>query len=91
MKAGTTLNFSTGNATSSGGGTKRKLAEGEIETTESWEDVIKRSKIEGEAKKVAKELKDISDKKVKEKEEKAKKKSKKIDKKKIGMLSFDDE
>jgi len=71
-------------------GTKSK-SKNEAGLSESWDDVVKRSKSEAEAKQQAKEEKAIDAAKVKEKDEKRKKKEKKEAKKKIGMLSFDDE
>lgn len=59
--------------------------------TESWEEVIKRSKIEAATKALIKEQKEQDEAKAAEKEKKRKLKEKKDAKKKIGMLSFGDE
>ncbi|KAI5475964.1 hypothetical protein MNV49_000571 [Pseudohyphozyma bogoriensis] len=67
---------------------KRKATESAgAGASESWEDVIKRSKVVAEEKAASKE----EEAKAKEKAEKKKKKEKAKDKKKIGMLSFNDE
>ncbi|GAA5893425.1 hypothetical protein JCM5296_004872 [Sporobolomyces johnsonii] len=78
------LSFSSGTTTKS----KPKSGAGDAE---SWDDVVKRSKLESEAKQAAKEKDRVDLEKEKEKDEKRKKKDKKVAKKKIAMLSFDDE
>lgn len=84
-KLAASLNFSSSTAANP---TQRRLADGEELPSESWEDVIKRSKVEAEVKKLAKEVKERDEKLEKEKKEKAKKKEKKVQAKKQSMLSF---
>lgn len=67
------------------------LAEGETSAKETWEDVVRRSKLEAEEKKLAKIAKEEKDKKEKEAAEKAKKKDKKMRSKAVSRLSFADE
>jgi nucleosome binding factor SPN SPT16 subunit len=71
------LNLASGSAL----GTKRKVDETDV--GKSWDEVIKRSKLE-------KETKEANAKAEKKKGEKAKKKEKKKQEKKVGLLSFDD-
>lgn len=59
--------------------------------SETWEDVVKRSKSEADKKQQEKEQKDLDAVKQKEKDVKKKKKDKKEAKKKIGMLSFEED
>ena len=75
-KLQSSLNFSSGTA-------KRKVAD-ETENGKSWEEVIKRAKVD-------KELEEETKVKTKENLEKAKRKKSAKDKKAIGMLSFTDE
>lgn len=83
VKATGSLNFSSG-------APKEKGGSGEV-GTESWEEVIKRSKIEAATKALIKEQKEKDEAKAAEKEKKRKVKEKKDAKKKISMLSFGDE
>ncbi|GAA6010918.1 hypothetical protein JCM11491_004600 [Sporobolomyces phaffii] len=78
------LSFSSG----TGGKSKGKNGAGPSET---WDDVVKRSKSDAEAKQLDKAQKEADAAKDKGKDEKRKKKEKKEAKKKIGMLSFDEE
>ena len=84
-KQASTLNFSTGTS-------KRRA--NETESGKSWDEVVKRSKVDPSTVEDAKKLKEdqeAEDKKGKDKGEKAKKKKKKDEAKKVSMLSFDDE
>ena len=76
-------------AFSSSTGSKRKVADGD--TSAEWGSVIKRSRVDVEAKKVSDAAKTVSDAKSKEKELKKKRKEKKDAAKKVGLLSFGDE
>ncbi|GAA5925037.1 DUF4604 domain-containing protein [Sporobolomyces koalae] len=82
-KAKGSLSFSSGTASKS----KAKDGPG---SQESWDDVVKRSKSEADAKQQAKVQEEIDTAKRKDKDEKRKKKEKKEAKKKIGLLSFDE-
>lgn len=80
------LNFSS----SASGAPKAKVGSGEV-GTESWEDVIARSKAEAAKRALVKEEQEKEDERVKEKERKRKVKEKKAAKKKVGLLSFGDD
>lgn len=87
-KLESSLNFSTGG--------KRKQVKDESESGKSWDEVIKRSKVEvgpdGKAvEPVAKPAKVLDAKQLKDKAEKSKKKLKRAMDKKVGLLSFGDE
>lgn len=81
-------------AFSTGAPNKRKISEadgsGSGGVTESWDEVIKRSKLATEKKAKEKKQEEEEAKKAKEKTEKKKKKEKKDREKKVSMLSFDD-
>lgn len=81
-KQASTLNFSTS-------ATKRKI--NETESGKSWDEVVKRFKVDGETAEEVKKVKEAVNQKGKEKGEKAKQKKKKVEAKKVSMLSFDDE
>ncbi|KAK4702850.1 hypothetical protein P7C70_g3368, partial [Phenoliferia sp. Uapishka_3] len=74
---------------SSTSGVKRKVTDND--TAGEWDSVVKRSKVDGEAKKVADEQSKVNAAKDKAKEAKRKVKEKKEAKKKVGMLSFGDD
>ncbi|GAA6060300.1 hypothetical protein JCM10212_002941 [Sporobolomyces blumeae] len=78
------LSFSSGSASKS----KAKGGGGEHE---SWDEVVKRSKRDAEAKQQDKEQKEIDAAKQKEREDKKRKKEKKAAKEKIAKLSFSEE
>ncbi|GAA5964863.1 hypothetical protein JCM21900_006774 [Sporobolomyces salmonicolor] len=84
LKSKGSLSFSSGTTIKS----KPKPSAGDAE---SWDDVVKRSKLESEAKQAAQEKDRVDLEKDKDKDEKRKKKEKKVAKKKIAMLSFDDD
>ena len=76
-------------AFSSSTGSKRKVADGD--TAAEWDAVVKRSRVDVEAKGVADEARKVDAAKDKEKALKQKKKEEAAQKKKVGLLSFADE
>ncbi|KAL8279932.1 hypothetical protein RQP46_007782 [Phenoliferia psychrophenolica] len=77
-------------AFSSGTGSKRKAVAGDAGAAE-WDSVVKRSRVDVEAKQAADEKSKVDIAKDKEKALKQKRKEKKAAQKKVGLLSFGDE
>lgn len=78
------LNFASSSST-------KAAPKAEPGATESWDDVIQRAKADAVVKALSAEEAREEEKRRKEKEEKRKRREKKDAKKKVGLLSFDDE